>query len=151
MHHELDAVQVFDLTSRPKRLAFATYRYIGIAAQRSFIHVAIGCTHAPQKLPQFPHVGTSLLGRAQPRRTDNLDEGNARTIVVQQADMTPRISSGVNGLARVLLELQLLNGHVQRRVLRGKIAVPIANRYDTRVRKRFCVSSEYIRRFCVIW
>lgn len=151
MHHELDTVEVFDLAPRPKRLAFAANRYIGIATQRSLVHVAIRCAYTPQQLPKFPHIGSSLLRRAQHGCTDNLHESDTCAVVIQQADATPRIRSRIHRFTRVLLKLQLLNGHVQRCILRGEVTVFIPDRYKARVRKRLCVSTKNIRRFWVIW
>lgn len=86
-----------------------------ISVATYLVHVAVRRADAPQQVAHFAHVRASLFRRAHRRRTHDLDQRDAGAVKVEQLDAPALAVHGVvRRLGRVLLELHLLDGDVDR-------------------------------------
>ena len=87
-------------------------------------------------------------------RDSNLDQRHACTVIIEEL-RTPLLGANIHQivrrLGRVLLELDLLDRHLQGIVFVAEVSVLEPDRYRARVCVWNCVSWCDVLRFCVIW
>ena len=100
--HELETVQVLDLASRAQGLAGLAHRYIGVAAERTLLHIAVANAYPGHDLVQLFGVGHGLLRGAHVGLGHNLQQRRARTVQVY-AGLTDEVF--VQGFARIFFQM----------------------------------------------
>ena len=79
-------------------------------AQRALLHARVRDPERDDRLPEELEEALRLLGRAEVRLRDDLDERRAAAVEVDQrplgADLPPGAAADVHGLRRVLLEVR---------------------------------------------
>ena len=101
--HELEAVQVLDLSPCAQRLAGAAHRHIGVAAKTSLLHVAVTNANPGDDFVQSLGVSNRFQARAHVGLGHDLEQGRARAVQID-AGLVDKVL--VQGLARVLFQMR---------------------------------------------
>ncbi len=98
----LNELRFFTSTLLPRPASFEVHRDVGVAAQRTFLHVAVAYPEVAHHPAQLLKKHLRLFPDLQVRLGDDLQERRARPVEVEQRDVTR-----VDHLSRVLLEVDL--------------------------------------------
>ena len=102
-HDEAHRVDVFHLAARAERLAVFADRNVDIRTERAFLHVAVAGAEVAQDVAQLAHVGAGFLGAADIGLADDLHQGNAGAVQIDEGFRPVLV---VQRLAGVLLQMQ---------------------------------------------
>ncbi len=80
--HELERVQVLDLAARAERLAGTAHRHVHVAAERTFLHVAVADADPAHQRMQGFGIGHRLGGRSHVRLGNDLQQRRAGAVQV---------------------------------------------------------------------
>src|SRR3954466_4116592 len=98
-------VQVLDLRLDAKWLPAAPHRYVGIAPEAAFFHVAVGHTRRDENRAHPAEVLSRLRRRTHVGMADDLDERHAAAIEIERRRPIRVGQAVVKRLSRVLLEV----------------------------------------------
>ncbi len=106
-----------------RRFAGGADRHVGVAAQRSLVHVHVGHAQVPQRHAQQPQPLRGVRGRAQVGLGHDLHQRRAAAVEVHDAclggmDATRR--AGVDELGGVLLQVHTVDAHLAQAAVAGQ-------------------------------
>ncbi len=110
-----DRVEVLDLGPRSELLdARPAHRHVRVDTQRALLHLHVGDPDRQQRRAQLVHVLAGLVGAAQVGLGDDLEEGHAGAVVVDErvrGVVDASAPAHVHGLAGVLFEVRAHDPH----------------------------------------
>ena len=104
--HEADGVHVLGLGARAQGFAGAAHREVHVGPHRALGHVAVAAAEIAQNRPQLGEVGPGFLGRTHVRLGDDLHQGHAAAVQIDEGHLGMPV---VQRLAGVLLQVQALD------------------------------------------
>ena len=108
-------VDVLDLAAGAElRVAHPSDRHVAVDPQGALLHLPVGGADRDEHRPQLVDVGPGVLRRTEIRPADDLEQRDARPVVVDQrvaGVVDPAPTPDVGGLARVLLEVGPFDAH----------------------------------------
>src|SRR5579859_1639810 len=108
-------VQILDLDLCSECLATASAdRYISVASKRSLFHISAAHSEVPQNRSQGHEILPCQFGRADIRIADDLHQGNACPIDIDQRSRRHRLRVGtVSELGGVFFEMHSLDSNAE--------------------------------------
>ena len=121
----LEGVDVLHFRLRSQRLLpCGTERDVEVGAQISFLHVAVGNVDVFEDRLDFFHVGAGFFGRRHIRLGNDLDERNARAVVIDVRRQRIRDRRArVNKLACILFHMDAQDADAFRAIFRLDVDV----------------------------
>ena len=95
---EAEGIQVLDFATRAERISRSTHRDVGIAAERSFLHVAVADIDPAHQAMQGLGVGNGFLGRTHVRFGNDFQQRRSGTIEVDAAHAVKILVQGFSGI-----------------------------------------------------
>ena len=107
LFHETEGVDVLELRTRAELfLAHGAHGNVGVAAEGTFLHVAVANLQVPHERVDFLEIGHGFFRGAHVRLGDNFQQRRAGTV---QVDTAERAQALVHALAGVFFEMRASN------------------------------------------
>src|SRR5690606_10150108 len=99
---------------------------VGVTAQGAFLHLHIGNADVEHQQPELFQEEPGLTGTGDIGGGDNLDQGNARPVVIHQRVLgVHNAPAAVDQLARLLLQMQAGDGGAVQLIVNIVFQIPI--------------------------